>query len=91
MNNINIKDTYKYAFIGHVIRQQDKTIVVEVITNTQHKKYKKVIYKSSRYMVHDSMNSCCIGDLVLCQQSKPQSSKKKWKLAKILKKNCYIL
>jgi small subunit ribosomal protein S17 len=87
MNRIVKKINKGNTFIGYVIREQEKTVVVEITNITRHYRYKKIIKKISRYIVHDADNKCCVGDLVLFRQSKPFSSKKKWKIEKILKKN----
>jgi small subunit ribosomal protein S17 len=72
--NINNKST----FIGHVIKQQFKTLIVDVRKKIKHKKYGKFLNVSRKYMVHDANNKCCVGDAVFIAQSKPYSHKKRW-------------
>jgi len=77
-------------FIGYVIREHKKTVVVEIKNKTKHRKYKKILNQISKYMVHDELNECCVGDFISFSQSKPYSRNKKWKVIKILKKNYSI-
>lgn len=72
--NINNQST----FIGSVIKQQCKTVIVNVRKKIKHKKYGKFLNVSCKYMVHDHNNKCCIGDTVFIAQSKPYSHKKRW-------------
>lgn len=90
MNRLLMKINKGSMFVGYVIREQEKTVVVETKTIAKHYRYKKIIKKLSKYIVHDMDNKCCIGDLVLFVQSRPFSSKKKWKIEKILKKNYHM-
>lgn len=91
----NIKKTYKkYKYknllIGQVIKEYEKTLIIDIKNKIKHKKYKKIVNIKTRYMVHDPNNTCCIGDIILFSQSRPHSSKKKWQMFKILKKNSII-
>jgi small subunit ribosomal protein S17 len=65
--------------------KNDKTIVVVVQTRYQHPKYGKTVLKTKRYMAHDENNSCNPGDVILMEESRPISRKKRWNLKKILK------
>lgn len=87
MEKIHIKKNKKNIFMGYIIKEQFKTVVVEVKKTVKHNKYKKILNKSLKYIVHDKKNECCIGDIVLIKQSKPYSVRKKWIITKILKKN----
>lgn len=81
------KKINKNLLIGQVIKEHEKTVIIDIKNKVKHKKYKKIINKTTRYMVHDPKNICCIGDIILFKQSKPHSCRKKWELHKILKKN----
>jgi len=63
---------------------------VEIQNKVKHKRYKKIITKISKYIVHDEDNQCCIGDIVLFSNSRPYSRKKKWKINTIIKKNYFV-
>ena len=66
---------------GKVIGDQnDKTIVVLVKRRYTHSFYGKVMTSSKKYHVHDEKNKFKIGDNVKIIESKPFSTKKKWKV-----------
>jgi small subunit ribosomal protein S17 len=72
--------------VGIVVSNKpNKTINVAIQIRYQHPKYKKILIQTKRYMVHDELNSCKPGDLVLIEESAPFSKCKKWKLKEILK------
>jgi small subunit ribosomal protein S17 len=56
----------------------DKTVTVLVERKILHKKYKKIIKRSKKYLAHDENNSLNIGDKVKIIESKPISKLKKW-------------
>ena len=62
----------------------DKTIVVKVDSIRQHKKYKKVIRRSTKFHAHDEQNSAHIGDVVRIVETRPLSKTKRWRLAEIV-------
>ena len=71
--------------IGTVVScKTNKTITVSTQTRYQHKKYLKILVKTKKYMAHDPDNSCSLGDLVLIEESRPISKRKKWLLKQIL-------
>lgn len=58
----------------------DKTVTVLVERKILHKKYKKIIKRSKKYLVHDEKNDLNIGDKVKIIESKPISKLKKWQI-----------
>ena len=74
--------------IGTVVSDKmQKTIVVKVENRYPHPIYSKTIIKTRKYLVHDEMGECSIGDQVLVHECRPLSRKKRWKLAKIISKS----
>ena len=74
--------------IGIVVSDKmQKTIVVKVENRYPHPIYSKTIIKTKKYLVHDEMGECSIGDQVLVHECRPLSRKKRWKLAKIISKS----
>ena len=66
---------------GKVIKDKnDKTVVVLVKRRFSHPFFKKVITNSKKYHAHDEKNKFKVGDLVKIIESKPYSSKKRWKV-----------
>lgn len=66
--------------------KMNKTIVVKIESRFPHPIYNKTIIKTKKYLVHDELNNCKIGDQVLVKECRPLSKKKCWKLNKILSK-----
>lgn len=74
--------------IGIVVSDKmQKTVVVKVENRYPHPIYSKTIIKTKKYLVHDEMGECSIGDQVLVHECRPLSRKKRWKLAKIISKS----
>nr|YP_009398300.1 ribosomal protein S17 [Thaumatella adunca]ARW67486.1 ribosomal protein S17 [Thaumatella adunca] len=70
------KETYGIV----VSNRMNKTITVIVKRPIAHKKYGKIITKTSKYYVHDPLNKYKIGDRVKIQETRPISKKKRWKI-----------
>ena len=77
--------------VGVVIsNKMDKTIVVQVESRFPHPIYSKTMVKTKKYLAHDEMEQCNIGDEVLVQETRPVSKRKRWALTKILSKSSLI-
>src|SRR5207249_11514342 len=61
-----------------------KTIVVKVDTVKAHRRYKKVVRRSSTFHAHDEQNAAKVGDLVRIVETRPLSKTKNWRLAEVL-------
>ena len=62
----------------------DKTIVVEVDTIKAHRRYKKVVRRSTKFHAHDERNEAKVGDVVRIVETRPLSKTKYWRLAEIV-------
>jgi small subunit ribosomal protein S17 len=67
-----------------------KTIVVKIENRYSHPIYSKTMIKTKKYLAHDELEQCNIGDQVLVEECRPLSKKKRWKLVKILSKASLI-
>lgn len=77
--------------VGIVIsNQMQKTIVVRVENRYSHPIYSKTLIKTKKYLAHDELEECNIGDQVLVEECRPLSKRKRWKLIKILSKSSLI-
>jgi len=77
--------------VGIVIsNKMQKSIVVKIEDRFPHPIYSKTVIKSKKYIAHDELEECNIGDQVLLQECRPLSKKKRWKLVKILSKSSLI-
>ena len=73
-----------------VSNKMDKTVVVAVESRNLHKKYKKVVPQTKRYMVHNELDSCEVGDFVKIKETRPISRTKRWKVEAIITKSTEI-
>jgi small subunit ribosomal protein S17 len=77
--------------IGIVIsNKMEKTIVVKVENRYIHPVYNKTITKTKKYLAHDELGECHIGDQVVVEETRPLSKRKRWKLSKIISKSSLI-
>lgn len=77
--------------VGIVVsNKMQKTIVVKVESRFPHPIYSKTIIKTKKYLAHDEMGKCNIGDQVLVQECRPLSKRKRWTLAKIISKSSLV-
>lgn len=67
-----------------------KTVVVKIENRYFHPIYSKTLIKTKKYLAHDELEQCSIGDQVLVEECRPLSKKKRWKLIKILSKSFLI-
>jgi small subunit ribosomal protein S17 len=64
-----------------------KTIVVKVTRTFEHRKYKRVIRKSSKFYAHDESGQAKAGDTVRIVETRPLSKLKRWRLVEVVAKN----
>lgn len=73
--------------IGEVVSvKMNKTAVVRVDRNVQHKQYDKVIRRSKNVKVHDENGDCAIGDVVRIMETRPISKDKRWRYVETIRK-----
>ena len=66
--------------------RMDKTVVVEVQRLVRHRRYKRVIRRTTRYAAHDERNECGVGDRVRIMETRPVSKTKRWLVTSIVEK-----
>jgi small subunit ribosomal protein S17 len=81
---------------GHPLKKQrigvvtsnknDKTITVMVERKLRHPIYGKFVKRNKKFMAHDELNTCGVGDKVRIVESRPLSARKRWRLVEILEK-----
>ena len=65
--------------------KMEKSVVVRVDRIVQHKMYKRYVRRSAKFMAHDETNQCRIGDTVEIVESRPMSTRKRWRVRKIVR------
>lgn len=82
-----IRTTSRKTRVGKVVSDKmDKTVVVLVGERVPHKRYKKIIARSTRLKAHDELNECGIGDTVRIMETRPLSKDKNWRVVEIIEK-----
>jgi len=77
--------------VGLVVsNKMQKTVVVKIEKKYPHPIYSKTLLRTKKYLVHDDLEQCNIGDQVLVQECRPMSKRKRWKLVKIILKSSLI-
>jgi small subunit ribosomal protein S17 len=77
--------------VGVVIsNKMQKTVVVKVESRYPHPIYSKTMIKTKKYLAHDEMGQCNIGDKVLVRECRPLSKKKRWSISKIISRSSLI-
>jgi len=78
--------TLKRVIQGTVIKHSgDKTISVLVERRVMHPRYRKIVKKFKKYLVHDEAGKANIGDVVKAIECRPLSKRKKFRLSEIVK------
>ena len=65
--------------------KMDKSVVVRVDRTVKHDLYRRYVRRSSRFMAHDENNICKVGDTVEIVESRPLSSRKRWRVRRIVR------
>lgn len=77
--------TSRKTRIGRVVSDKmDKTRVVAVEHTFKHKRYKKIIRRTSKMYAHDEANQSHEGDLVKIIETRPLSKQKRWRVTDIV-------
>lgn len=77
--------------VGIVVsNKMQKTIVIKVESRFPHPIYSKTIIKTKKYLAHDEMGKCNIGDQVLVKECRPLSKRKRWTLTKVISKSSLV-
>ena len=74
------------TLVGQVVSDKmDKSILVRVDRTVRHKRYKRYIKRSSKFMAHDEGNACKVGDVVEIAEARPLSARKRWRVRRIIR------
>jgi small subunit ribosomal protein S17 len=63
-----------------------KSIVVSIERRIAHPLYKKYFRRTTTLMAHDEKREARIGDVVKIMETRPISSRKRWRLVEIVEK-----
>ena len=79
----NAKKTRQGSVVSN---KMEKSVVILVERMVPHKLYGKFIRKQVRYMAHDAKNECQVGDVVLIEECRPLSRRKRWLVRSIIQR-----
>ena len=73
--------------IGKVVsNKMQKSIVVSIERRIAHPLYKKYFRRTTTLMAHDEKREAGIGDVVKIMETRPISSRKRWRLVEVIEK-----
>jgi small subunit ribosomal protein S17 len=82
-----MSDHVKKTRQGFVVSNtMEKSVVILVERKIPHKLYGKYIRQQVKYMAHDAANQCRVGDLVLIEECRPLSKRKRWLVRNIIER-----
>ena len=64
----------------------EKTVVVSVERQMSHPLYGKQVKRQKKYHAHDEANEFRKGDLVVIEETRPLSKKKRWRVIELLER-----
>ena len=64
--------------------KMSKTVSVTLTRLVRHPLYEKVMRRRKNVLAHDELGACKAGDRVLIAETRPISSRKRWRVIKIL-------
>ncbi len=66
--------------------KMEKSIVVSETRKVKHPLYGKFVLKTKKYVAHDELNDCNIGDTVKIMETRPLSKLKCWRLVEVIER-----
>jgi small subunit ribosomal protein S17 len=72
---------------GRVVSDaMDKTVVVSVERQFAHPLYGKRVTRRKKYHAHDERNEFRSGDLVVIEETRPLSRRKRWRVVRLIER-----
>jgi small subunit ribosomal protein S17 len=85
VNKAALERWRRHEMIGVVTSaKMQKTIVVRVTRQIQHKLYQRYIRVHKKFYAHDEQGEARPGDTVRIVETRPMSKLKRWRLAEVL-------
>ena len=83
---VKVKRPHRSQKVGTVSSDKmQKTVVVRVDRLVLHTKYRRYVRRTSKFMAHDELGAT-IGDKVRIVETRPLSTKKRWRVVEIVQK-----
>ncbi len=76
---------FKREIQGIVLKKSgDKTLSVLVERKVVHPRYRKIVKRFKKYLIHDEKNTAKVGDTVIALECRPISKRKAFRLKSVL-------
>lgn len=76
---------HKRVIQGKVVSKAgDKSVVILVERKVVHPKYRKIVKRFKKYIIHDESNQVKVGDVIAAIECKPISKRKSFNLKEIV-------
>lgn len=76
---------HKRVIQGKVVSKAgDKSVVILVERKVFHPKYRKIVKRFKKYIIHDESNQAKVGDVIAAIECKPISKRKSFNLKEIV-------
>ena len=70
--------------------KMQKTIVVKVTRQVQHRLYDRYVRKVKKFYAHDEQGEAKLGDTVRIVETRPMSRLKRWRLAEVVSRRTSV-
>ena len=78
--------TLKKEIQGKVIKLSgDKTVSILIERKVMHPRYRKIVKRFKKYLIHDEKNEAKVGDEISAIECRPYSKRKAFRLKEIVK------
>jgi small subunit ribosomal protein S17 len=84
---VNVTAGQRKTRRGKVVSDaMDKTVVVSVERRVAHPLYGKRVNRQKKYHAHDETNEYRNGDVVVIEETRPLSKKKRWRVLELIER-----
>ncbi len=91
VNTATEKRRRRNELIGVVTSSKmQKTIVVRVTRQIQHRLYQRYVHVAKKFYAHDEQGEARPGDVVRIVETRPMSKLKRWRLAEVLSRRTSV-
>ena len=63
----------------------EQTVTIKVVTPVRHRKYHRIVRRTTRFLAHDAQNRCKMGDMVEIRECRPLSKRKHWRVIRVIR------
>ena len=85
-SKVATRRAYRSQKVGTVSSDKmQKTVVVRVDRLVRHRKYRRYVRRTSKFMAHDELGAT-VGDKVRIVETRPLSARKRWRVVEIVQK-----